>query len=399
MTGGDTGGTRGGLARLRLTPRGVAVLVCGLLLLIAGAQPGLAALAYPGCLALAALLVAAVASLARTRARALSRSVAPDLATAGEPVAVSVRVGQAAGRARWADELSADLVGDASGVLAQDEDGGLVARYRVIAARRGRHEAGPFAIEVADPFGLVRARRRLSGTTAFLALPAIVALPSPPTSAEGGVASSSDARRGPVRGLEDQIPREWRSGDGIRRVHWRATAHRGELMVRQEEPAEDVGLAVVLDAVGSGYVDAEELDRTVELAASVLGAAADLDARTAVAVLGDREPTMLIGGAGASATLEDALVRLAILTPGRAGPLPAVPSAPVVVAVLGRLDAERAAAVAPLRRPGARGIAIALGRDDAPALDVLAAAGWTVAAWDGLGSAADAWSAATGAHR
>ena len=397
--------SRGGLPLARPTARGWAVLIVGLLLLIASAQPGLSSLAWPACLALAAPAVAALATLLRTRASVLARSITPDVAMVGEPVVVEVRVGAAAGAARWSDARSADLVGAADGILRRDADGVPTAVASVTATRRGRHETGPLSIEVADAFGLVRARRMLSGTAGFVALPAIASLSAPPTAADGGVAATSDARRGVARGFEDQIPREWRSGDGIRRVHWRATAHRGALMVRQEEPHEDVGVAIVLDAAAPGYLDADELDRAVDLVAAIAAASVEVDARTAVTVLGDDtgvdhggadEATMLVGGAGATSTLEDVLVRLALLHPG---PIPdgrpAVPAAPVVVAVLGRIDESRAAVLASVRRSGSRGIAIVQGRPGAAVLGVLEHAGWSVTAWDAAQSPVSVWALAT----
>jgi uncharacterized protein (DUF58 family) len=391
---------RASLPRLRPTLRGWTCIVVGLLILMVASQPGLSLLALPACLAIAAPVAAAAASLLRTRSSRTSRTISPDVAVVGEPVSITVRVGAGIGAGRWWDLRSADLAGAADGELVRDEDGMPTARSRVTALRRGRHETGPISVEVVDAFALVRSSRTLSGTGDLVALPAIVAVPAPPTSADGGVAASADARRGVARGIEDQIPREWRSGDGIRRVHWRATAHRGDLMVRQEEPHEDVGVAILLDAVADGYLEVAELDRAVELVASVAAAATDADARTALAIIGDDEATMLIGGAGATSTLEDVLVRLALLEPGDdAGRRPSLPAAPVLVAVLGRISESRAHEIAATRRSGAKGIAIVQGRPSAAALDALDHAGWVVQPWSSTTSVADVWALAIGGAR
>ena len=402
---------RARLPRIRPTVRGWACLVIGVVLLMVAAVPGLSLMALPACLAIAAPLAAAAASVLRTRVSSTVRTLEPDVAVVGEPVTVTVHVATAIGAARWWDARSSDLVGVADGVLSRNEDGVLTARSRVTALRRGRHETGPIAVEVVDAFGLVRSSRTLVGTASLLALPAVVPLPTPPTSADGGVAATSNARRGVARGIEDQIPREWRSGDGIRRIHWRATAHRGDLMVRQEEPHEDVGIAMVLDAVGAAYLDLDELDRAVELVASIAAAAAEVDARTAVTVLGDHAPTMLVGGAGATSTLEDVFARLALLEFGDgdddgsadAGDARSlvrrVPPAPVIVAVIGRIDVARASAVAATRRSGALGIAIVQGRPSDEVIDAFEHAGWTLQRWDSSTSVADVWSRAIGAAR
>ena len=41
---------------------------------------------------------------------------------------------------------------------------------------------------------------------------------------------------------------EYRQGDDVRRVHWRSTARRGELMVRREEQAWDPSVTLILDS-------------------------------------------------------------------------------------------------------------------------------------------------------
>ena len=49
-------------------------------------------------------------------------------------------------------------------------------------------------------------------------------------------------------GEEDATVREYRDGDDLRRVHWRSTARRGELMVRREEQPWQSRCAMFLDA-------------------------------------------------------------------------------------------------------------------------------------------------------
>ena len=49
-------------------------------------------------------------------------------------------------------------------------------------------------------------------------------------------------------GEEDIGVREYRHGDDLRRIHWRATAHHGELMVRREEHTWHSQCTILLDS-------------------------------------------------------------------------------------------------------------------------------------------------------
>ena len=63
-----------------------------------------------------------------------------------------------------------------------------------------------------------------------------------------GRGSARRARaRWPPRGEDDVIPREYRTGDELRRVHWKSTARSGELMVRREEHPWRTRATVFLD--------------------------------------------------------------------------------------------------------------------------------------------------------
>ncbi len=56
-----------------------------------------------------------------------------------------------------------------------------------------------------------------------------------------------------LAGEDDVIPRGYRHGDDLRRVHWRSTARYGELMVRREEQPQRAGCTVLLDTRRAAY--------------------------------------------------------------------------------------------------------------------------------------------------
>ncbi len=129
-------------------------------------------------------------------------------------------------------------------------------QYRLSPARRGLFEIGPLIVDFTDPFGLSDGAIAAGGTSPLVVTPVIVELP------EGAVAIAAD--EGPTRlrqrrafgGEDDLMTREYRQGDAMRRVHWRASAHHGELMVRQEEQRSHAEARIVLDTRRSGYRDA-----------------------------------------------------------------------------------------------------------------------------------------------
>ena len=71
---------------------------------------------------------------------------------------------------------------------------------------------------------------------------------------------------------EDVTVREYRRGDDLRRVHWRASAHAGELMVRREEQPWQSRATVFIDNrahVHRGTGAASSLEYAVSAAASI----------------------------------------------------------------------------------------------------------------------------------
>jgi uncharacterized protein (DUF58 family) len=76
-----------------------------------------------------------------------------------------------------------------------------------------------------------------------------------------------------LAGEDDVIPRGYRYGDDLRRVHWRSTARYGELMVRREEQPQRARCTVLLDTRGIAFQGAgpdSAFEWAVSGAASVL---------------------------------------------------------------------------------------------------------------------------------
>ncbi|HET6610925.1 MAG TPA: DUF58 domain-containing protein [Kofleriaceae bacterium] len=106
------------------------------------------------------------------------------------------------------------------------------ARYHHAFCDRGPHTLSGFRIATRFPFGLFEKSRELLATTDILVYPAVsrIATPPPEGTARGLASSTQLSRRGEVHGL-----REHRPGDDRRDIHWKASARRGRLAVREYE--------------------------------------------------------------------------------------------------------------------------------------------------------------------
>src|SRR5687768_11942188 len=86
-----------------------------------------------------------------------------------------------------------------------------------------------------DPFGLVERSAVGVDSAVLLVVPRVRPLGrGGPAGGQGGGGEGS-RRTISVHGEDDVSVREYRHGDDLRKVHWRATARTGELMVRLEE--------------------------------------------------------------------------------------------------------------------------------------------------------------------
>ena len=164
----------------------------------------------------------------------------------------------------------------------------LWAGYTLPAMARGRYAFEAAEILIEDPFGLQRITVPLGEAGVLVVYPRLVDLDR--LFSETG-ARSHEGRRMLLRrpsGFDLHGVREYEEGESLRRVHWRSTARRGQLMVKELEDAPRDETAVVLDADVSavaGVAPDSSFDVQVRAAGSVLRAHARRG-RRAVLVLG-----------------------------------------------------------------------------------------------------------------
>jgi uncharacterized protein (DUF58 family) len=155
---------------------------------------------------------------------------------------------------------------------------------------RGRYVVEDVRATIEDPFGLARVELDLATGGALLVYPRLVALDR--LFSESG-AHAQDGRRLLLRrpsGFDLHSVREYERGESLRKVHWRTTARRGQLMVKELEDAPRDEIAVLLDA-DARAVSGESFDVQVRAAGSILRAHAAHGRRAVLAINSAARPS------------------------------------------------------------------------------------------------------------
>lgn len=115
---------------------------------------------------------------------------------------------------------------------------------------RGEFQLGPMTFISGDPFGLFSMPRRVNATSRIVVYPATV--PVHHFDLPTGVLSGGDAQRQRTHVVTTNAAgiREYASGDSFNRIHWKSSARRDALMVKEFEldPLVDIWLFVDFDA-------------------------------------------------------------------------------------------------------------------------------------------------------
>jgi uncharacterized protein (DUF58 family) len=144
--------------------------------------------------------------------------------------------------------------------------------YLVRSDVRGKFDIGPMKVRLSDPFGLVELERTFQTRSSLVVTPRVVGLPLIPLSGVWTGSGDNRPRAFASGSAEDVTVREYRRGDDLRRVHWRSSAHAGELMVRREEQPWQSRATLFVDNrrfAHRGTGAASSLEHAVSIAASV----------------------------------------------------------------------------------------------------------------------------------
>ena len=254
---------------LRVSPVGWGVAVVALLGIVLGRRLGWLELAALGAALAAVFVVSLLMTVGRSR-YAIRLDMADRRVKVGERALGRLEVRNVARRRSLPSRVElpvgpvvAEFAVPALGADAVHDD-----LFAIPTARRAVIVVGPVRSVRGDPFGLARRSVRWTRPVELFVHPLL--------------ASLSGASSGLLRDLEGQATRDlsdsdlsfhalrdYVAGDDRRYIHWRTTARRGSLMVKQFEDTRRTQTVLVLATDPRDYADDDEFELAVSVVASV----------------------------------------------------------------------------------------------------------------------------------
>jgi uncharacterized protein (DUF58 family) len=400
-----------------LTTRGRAFLAAGLTLLAGGLVLGFTDITRVGVLLSALPLLADLRARRNSSSLEVTRTVHPARLVVDQTARVAIVLRNGSGRRtqlQLAEEQVHYLLRDRPRFVLPAMEPGDVREvdYEIRSQVRGRYRLGPLTVRKRDPYGLATVTTSLPGSTQVLVLPRIEPLGPGRPRAHGVGAEGSIPHMVALHGDDDVAVRSYREGDDLRRIHWPATAHRSELMVRQEDHPARRRAVIVLDSRTAGHQGSGTLgsfEWAVEATASVATHLAEHQYTLHLA----SDETTPEGLTTQAIELDDALTSLAMARTGSARQLdevlrwahPLSSTGGLVVAIVTDHDEATVRRTATLRQPEGTGLMFLLDTasfarpqpggpaDQTQAMAAMAtAAGWATCVVGSGMTVAQAWS-------
>jgi uncharacterized protein (DUF58 family) len=349
------------------TVRGASFLAAGVVGILAGLILGSDAMISVGVLLVCLPVFSAMtARRARYQLRC-ERKIIPPRVAPGQPAKVSIRlenVSRISTGLLLAEETIPYSLGARPRYLLNgiERGGSREVSYPLRSDLRGKFMVGPMRVRIADVFGLVELTANFATRNTLTVTPKIVPLISSSTTGSWSNDGDGRTRMTAAAGEDDVIPRAYRDGDELRRVHWRSTARYGELMVRREEQRWQDRAVIILDSRRSAHAGTGP-SSSFEFAVS---AAASIGVHLARSGL-DGHLVTDAGPMAGPAMFEDVLLdALSVITTSRNHDFARTTAAlstiegGLLVLIAGRLSADAAREIATARRHGRQGIALLL---------------------------------------
>ncbi|AEC52331.1 hypothetical protein PNA2_1416 [Pyrococcus sp. NA2] len=200
----------------------------------------------------------------------ITRDIKRKRAIEGEEVEITIKIKSKSNiRALYVEDLTPDsleILGRNYWVISLKDGEERTLSYKV-RVKRGRHEFLGIKVSYRDPFDLFEEDRIIEAYDEIIGVPMVEDIVTPYSTKGTKITTGPLPSPRLGEGLEFHAIREYRPGDPIKIINWKATAKVGELMANEFESERKVDVVLVVDAT---YRGEEVFDYLIRAAASLL---------------------------------------------------------------------------------------------------------------------------------
>jgi len=191
----------------------------------------------------------------------------PSLITAGDPVNFYIEVSNNKMMTVWVLTVTDSIVNENESLRASvvftrvPRYGKKLGQYRVQLMQRGRYQIGPVVFSTRFPLGIVERSALVHSTEEVIVCPrpGTLLVSRQSLRSQDQLVMRNTSR---VGAYDDEFHRirEYRYGDNPKAIHWRSSARRNELMVKEFHESRDENLMILLDLWQPQYPETEQLE-------------------------------------------------------------------------------------------------------------------------------------------